>query len=61
MDLTKSPEFNTEAKNEANRDGVTPIELIDGDKLVDLFEKYRLGLKPLTVFEIDYEFFKGFN
>jgi restriction system protein len=53
--------FTKEAKQEANRDGVTPIELIDGDRLVDLFEKHRLGLKPVTVFEIDYEFFNGFN
>ena len=53
--------FTKEAKNEASRDGVTPIELIDGDRLVELFEKHNLGLKPLIVFEIDYEFFKGFN
>ncbi len=53
--------FTKEAKNEASRDGVTPIELIDGDRLVELFEKYHLGLKPVTVFEIDYEFFKVFS
>ncbi|MBB3836926.1 restriction system protein [Runella defluvii] len=53
--------FTKEAKNEANRDGVTPIELIDGDRLVELFEKYRLGLKPVTVFEIEQEFFRTFN
>jgi restriction system protein len=53
--------FTKEAKNEANRDGVTPIELIDGSRLVELFEKYRLGLKPVTVFEIDQEFFRSFN
>lgn len=53
--------FTKEAKNEANRDGVTPIELIDGDRLVELFEKHNLGLKPVIVFEIDHEFFKGFN
>jgi restriction system protein len=52
--------FTKEAKNEASRDGVTPIELIDGDRLVELFEKHHLGLKPVTVFEIDSEFFKGF-
>lgn len=52
--------FTKDAKAEANRDGVTPIELIDGNQLVDLFEKYRLGLKPVTVFEIDHEFFKAF-
>jgi uncharacterized protein YndB with AHSA1/START domain len=53
--------FTKEAKTEANRDGVTPIELIDGDRLVELFEKHHLGLKPVIVFEIDHEFFKGFN
>lgn len=53
--------FTKEAKNEANRDGVTPIELIDGDRLVELFEKYKLGLKPVTVFEIDQEFFRSFS
>lgn len=52
--------FTKEAKNEANRDGVTPIELIDGERLVGLFEKYELGLKPVTVYEIDNDFFKGF-
>lgn len=53
--------FTKEAKSEASRDGVTPIELIDGNRLVELFEKHQLGLKPVTVFEIDHEFFKGFN
>ncbi len=53
--------FTKEAKSEASRDGVTPIELIDGDRLVELFEKFHLGLKPVTVFEIDQEFFKGFS
>ena len=53
--------FTKDAKTEANRDGVTPIELIDGDRLIELFEKYKLGLKPVTVYEIDHEFFKGFN
>jgi len=53
--------FTKEAKSEATRDGVTPIELIDGNRLVELFEKYRLGLKPVTVFEIDHDFFKSFS
>ncbi|MFD2999373.1 restriction endonuclease [Pontibacter toksunensis] len=53
--------FTKEAKSEATRDGVTPIELIDGNRLVELFEKYHLGLKPVTVFEIDQDFFKSFN
>lgn len=53
--------FTKEAKNEAHRDGVTPIELIDGDRLVELFEKFTLGLKPVTVYEIDQDFFKSIN
>jgi restriction endonuclease Mrr len=31
------------------QDGVPPIELIEGERLVSLFEKYELGLKPNTV------------
>lgn len=52
--------FTKEAKAEATRDGVAPIELIDGDRLVELFEKYKLGLKPVIVYEIDQDFFKNF-
>jgi restriction system protein len=37
--------FTAEAKKEANRDGATPIELIDGDKLCDLLQQYDLGLR----------------
>ena len=53
--------FTPEAKKEATRDGVPPIELIDGERLVALFEKLELGLKPVTVFEIVPEFFKNFE
>ncbi len=53
--------FTHEAKKEASRDGVPPIELIDGDRLVSLFEKYQLGLKPVTIYEIIPEFFKNFE
>jgi restriction system protein len=37
--------FTTEARREANRDGATPIELIDGDKLCDLLKQYDLGVR----------------
>ena len=53
--------FSKEAKNEAIRDGVPPIELVDGQKLVDMFEKYQLGLKPKIVFDIDSSFFEEFK
>lgn len=53
--------FTTEAKKEATRDGVPPIELIDGERLISLFEKYQIGLRPVTIFEIDQDFFKNFQ
>lgn len=53
--------FTKEARNEAIRDGVPPIELVDGEKLVELFEKFELGLKPKTVYDIDLSFFEEFK
>ena len=50
-----------EAKKEAIRDGVPPIELVDAEGLIDLFEAKELGLKPITIYEIDDEFFKEFQ
>lgn len=52
--------FSEPAKREANRDGVPPIELIDGKKLVELFEKAELGVKPKTVYEVDLKFFEPY-
>lgn len=53
--------FTAEAKREATRDGVPPIELIDGEKLVDMLEHLELGLKKVTTFEIDRAFFDEFR
>jgi restriction system protein len=53
--------FTTDAKKEARRDGVPPIELVDAEKLVDMFEKLELGLTPRTTYDIDEEFFKEFQ
>jgi restriction system protein len=49
--------FSREAMDSANRQGTLPIELIDGQRLVELFEEVSLGLKPKQVYEIDYSFF----
>jgi hypothetical protein len=43
------------------RDGVAPIELIDGDKLVEMLQNLELGLKPVTTYEIDEAFFGEFK
>lgn len=53
--------FTQDAKNEAVRDGVPPIELVDGEKLVTMFEKLEFGLIPRMVYDIDLEFFKEFQ
>jgi restriction system protein len=50
-----------EARREATRDGAPPIELIDGEKLLDMLEKLELGLKPVTTYEVEYAFFKEFE
>jgi len=53
--------FTADARVEAHRDGVPPIELVDGEKLVEMFEKYELGMKPTVTYELDPEFFVAFG
>ena len=53
--------FTSEARKEASRDGVPPIELIDGEKLVDMLETLELGLKSVKTYEIVHGFFNGFD
>ena len=53
--------FTAEAKREATRDGAPPIELIDGEKLIDMLERFELGLRPVTTYEIDAAFFNEFR
>jgi restriction system protein len=53
--------FTAEARREASRDGVPPIELIDGEKLVEMFKKLEFGLKPVKTYEIDESFFEEFR
>ena len=53
--------FTADAKREAIRDGVPPIELVDGDKLLDMFERLELGLKPKKAYDVDMAFFTEFQ
>jgi restriction system protein len=59
--LLTTGSFTMDAKREAVRDGAHPIELVDGEKLVTIFERLELGLKPRTIYEIDPEFFKEYK
>jgi restriction system protein len=47
-------------RREADRDGAPPVELVDGEKLVEMFERVNLGLKQRVVYELDYSFFSDF-
>ena len=53
--------FTKSAQTEATRDGAIPIELVDGETLVELFERVGLGVKARTVFDVDYGFFEPFK
>ncbi len=53
--------FTADSKREATRDGVQPIELVDGEKLVEMFEQLELGLIPRTIYEIDKTFFEPYK
>jgi len=47
--------FSREARAEAQRDGAPPLNLIDGDELVQMLKDLRLGIKVTdrTVEEIE--------
>ena len=53
--------FTSDAKKEARRDGAPPIELVDGQKLVEMFEKLNLGVIPKNVYQVDPDFFEEFK
>ena len=50
--------FTREAQKEATRDGVIPIELVDGEAFVELMQRYKIGLHERVVFDIDHAFFE---
>jgi restriction system protein len=45
--------FTSEARKESTRDGAPPIELIDGERLLDMCEELELGLRAKQTYEID--------
>ena len=53
--------FTSDAKREAIRDGAIPIELVDGEKLLEMFERLELGLTPKTTYDVNVDFFKPFR
>lgn len=53
--------FTQAAEAEASRDGAQPVELVDGSALVELLASLELGLKPVTTYDVDAEFFEQFD
>jgi restriction system protein len=53
--------FTRDAIKEAKGEGATAVELVDGDKLVRLFEEKQLGLRREEVFRVNHAFFDQFR
>ena len=53
--------FTLAAEKEATREGVSTIDLVDGDALVDLFVEHNLGITPVETYEVDEAFFDRFR
>ena len=53
--------FTVAATQEANREGAPPVEQVDGQKLIAMFQAAKLGVKPRTVYEVDHAFFDQFR
>jgi restriction system protein len=52
--------FSSDAIKEANRDGAPQVELVDGEKLVEMFKKVELGVKQKIIYEVDLPFFEPY-
>jgi len=52
----------TDAAIDAARDPLSrPIELIDGDRLVELLEQYEFGLRETKTYEVDHPFISNYR
>ena len=53
--------FSNAAQLEANRDGAPPVELVDGQKLVEMFQRVELGVRRRTIFSVDLGYFENYQ
>jgi restriction system protein len=53
--------FTKDAEDEALREGVKQIELVDAEKLIDLCVELELGILPQKTYELDTAFFEQFR
>jgi restriction system protein len=52
--------FTNAAVVEANREGAPQVELVDGVKLVEMFQRVELGVKKRVVYDVDPSYFEKF-
>ncbi|WP_313951986.1 restriction endonuclease [Accumulibacter sp.] len=53
--------FTDSARDAARRPGCKPIELIDGDRLIELLEAHEFGLLPAKTYAIDYTLLSNYG
>ncbi len=53
--------FTNAAVLEANREGAPQVELVDGIKLVEMFQRVELGVKKRSVYDVDPSYFEKFK
>jgi restriction system protein len=52
--------FSNAAIQEVSREGAPQVELVDSDKLVDMFQRVELGVTKRTVYDVDLAYFERF-
>ena len=52
--------FTRDAQREASRDGAPPIDLVDGEQLVEMLKNFELGVVPITkiVYQVNKKWFE---
>ena len=59
--LITTGSFTRDAQKEATRDGAPPIDLVDGEQLIELLRQLKLGVEAKLVerISVDADWFKG--
>ena len=50
--------FSKAAREEASNQGKQQIDLIDGEEFITKIAEFGIGVRPVTTYEIDEEFFE---
>lgn len=53
--------FTRQAREESSRHGALPVELVDGEKMMEMFETLKFGLEERRVFVLKRSFFDVFR